>query len=296
MSIPVVEIVGIVGAGFMGSGIAEAVVLSGLPAFMYEPEGAVLDRSHEQIAASLDRAVARDKLTPDAAADGLARATFTTDLSDLLDCDLVIEAVTEDEPIKTDLFRRLDATLPQATILASNTSSIPIANLAAATSRSDRVVGIHFFSPVPVMKLCEIVPALTTRADVVASAEAFVRRIGKQPIRCKDRAGFLVNILLIPYLLSAVRLYEQGIASRDDIDGAMILGCGHPMGPLALCDLIGLDIIDGICASLYAEHKLTEYAAPPLLRRMVACGHLGRKTGQGFYDYAGVPSHSATAR
>jgi len=283
-----VERVGIVGAGFMGSGIAESATVSGLRAFVYEPDLAVVEQSHERVAASLDRAVSRGKLEPEAAADALARASFTTELDDLLGCELVIEAVTEDERIKTEVFRRLDASMPPEVILASNTSSIPIATLAAATTRPDRVLGTHFFSPVPVMKLAEIVPALTTSLDAVTAAETFVRQIGKQPIRCKDRAGFVVNVLLIPYLLSAVRLYEEGIATREDIDHGMTLGCGHPMGPLALCDFIGLDVIGGICASLYEEHKRDEYAAPPLLRRMVASGHLGRKTGHGFYEYAAV--------
>ena len=282
------ETVGIVGAGFMGSGIAESTIVAGLRAVVYEPEAAPLERSRQRVAASLDRAVNRGKLEPDAATDALQRSTFTTGLVDLLGCDLVIEAVTEDERIKIEVFHRLDATIPPDAILASNTSSIPIANVAAATSRPDRVLGLHFFAPVAAMNLVEVVPTLATSADVVSVAEDFVRLIGKQPIRCKDRAGFLVNVLLIPYLVSAVMLYEDGVAAREDIDDAIKLGCGHPMGLLALCDFIGLDIIHGICASLYEEHKRDEYAAPPLLRRMVSSGHLGRKTGRGFYEYPAV--------
>jgi 3-hydroxybutyryl-CoA dehydrogenase len=280
-----VDAVGIVGAGFMGSGIAESAMVAGLRALVYEPDGDVLEPSRERIAGSLEQAVDRGTLDSAAASDALARSSFTTTLEDLLVCELVIEAVTEDQQIKADVFRQLDAAMPGDAILASNTSSIPIANLAAATRRPGRVLGLHFFSPVPAMRLVEIVPALTTDPEAVNVAEAFVRRIGKQAIRCKDRAGFVVNVLLIPYLIAAIRLYEEGVASREDIDEAMTLGCRHPMGPLALCDLIGLDVIEGICASLYEEHKRDEYAAPPLLRRMVTSGHLGRKSGHGFYDH-----------
>jgi 3-hydroxybutyryl-CoA dehydrogenase len=280
-----VDAVGIVGAGFMGSGIAESAMVAGLRALVYEPDGDVLEPSRERIAGSLEQAVDRGTLDSAAASDALARSSFTTTLEDLLVCELVIEAVTEDQQVKADVFRQLDAAMPGDAILASNTSSIPIANLAAATRRPGRVLGLHFFSPVPAMRLVEIVPALTTDPEAVNVAEAFVRRIGKQAIRCKDRAGFVVNVLLIPYLIAAIRLYEEGVASREDIDEAMTLGCRHPMGPLALCDLIGLDVIEGICASLYEEHKRDEYAAPPLLRRMVTSGHLGRKSGHGFYDH-----------
>jgi 3-hydroxybutyryl-CoA dehydrogenase len=197
----------------------------------------------------------------------------------------VIEAVIEDEAVKTRVFRALDEIMPAEAILASNTSSIPIAGLAAATRRPDRVLGLHFFSPVPVMKLVEIVKGLDTAEETVQRAEAFVEAIGKQPIRTKDRSGFIVNMLLVPYLMAAVRMYSEGFAAREDIDHGMKLGAGHPMGPLELCDFIGLDVLYAVCDSLYEEFKLPEYAPPPLMKRMVVSGHLGRKTGRGFYEY-----------
>jgi 3-hydroxybutyryl-CoA dehydrogenase len=280
--------VGIVGAGMMGSGIAEAVAVAGLRAIVYEPEHATLERSYERIEASLEKAVGRRKVQPDAAAEALDAIVHTTCIEDLLEAEFVIEAVTEHEATKTAVFRALDELIGPDVILASNTSSIPITTLAAATARPQRVVGLHFFSPVPVMGVVEIVPGLQTSEEVVVEAEAFARRVGKHAIRSKDRAGFLVNALLIPYLVAAVRLYDDGLATREDIDDGMRLGCGHPMGPLALCDFIGLDVIDGICTSMYDEFRRDEYSPPPLLRRMVCAGRLGRKTGRGFYDHAPV--------
>jgi 3-hydroxybutyryl-CoA dehydrogenase len=282
------QIVGIVGAGMMGSGIAEAVAVAGLRAIVYEPSVAPLERSRERIEASLERAVARGKVQPDVAGDARHAIVHTTHIEDLLGADFVIEAVTEDEAIKTAVFRELDELVGPDVILASNTSSIPITTLAAATAHPHRVLGLHFFSPVPVMGLVEIVPGLQTREDIVLAAEEFAGRVGKHAIRSKDRAGFLVNALLIPYLVAAVRLYDDGLATREDIDDGMRLGCGHPMGPLTLCDFIGLDVIHGICTSMYDEFRRDEYSPPPLLLRMVAAGHLGRKTGHGFYDYAPV--------
>jgi 3-hydroxybutyryl-CoA dehydrogenase len=280
------DTVGIVGAGQMGSGIAEVVAVAGARALVHEPQDAPLHGSEERIAASLAKAVDRGKLAPQAAAEAADRITFTTQIDDLARCQLVVEAVTEDRAIKCDVFRRLDERLPRAVILASNTSSIPITTLAQATSRPDRVLGLHFFSPVPVMTLVEIVPGYATSPDVIEATEGFARQLGKHAIRSKDRAGFVVNLLLIPYLVGAVHLYDAGHATREDIDDAMTLGCGHPMGPLTLCDFIGLDVIDGICACLYEEYGREEFAAPPLLRRMVAAGALGRKAGRGFYEYA----------
>jgi 3-hydroxybutyryl-CoA dehydrogenase len=280
------QTVGIVGAGLMGSGIAEACAVAGIRVVVHEPQSAPLARSRERISASLDKAVARGKCSPPAAADALRRIVHTTTLEDLAGCELVVEAVTEDEAIKTGVFRRLDAMFDPGVILASNTSSIPITTLAAATSHAERVLGLHFFSPVPVMKLVEIVVALDTSAEAVVRAQGFVEAIGKTPIRTKDRSGFIVNMLLVPYLMAAVRMYEDGFASREDIDTGMKLGAAHPMGPLTLCDFIGLDVLYAVCDSLYEEFKRPEYAPPPLLKRMVVSGHHGRKTGRGFYDYS----------
>jgi 3-hydroxybutyryl-CoA dehydrogenase len=277
--------VGVVGAGFMGSGIAESAARAGLEVHVHEPEEAPLERSRSRIASSVERAVRGGKLDTAQAKALIERITFSTDLESLGESNLVIEAIVEDEAAKARLFRALDETMPAEAILASNTSSIPIAGLAAATGRPDRVLGLHFFSPVPVMKLVEIVKGLDTTDETMQRAEAFVEAIGKQPIRTKDRSGFIVNMLLVPYLMAAVRMYSEGFASREDIDHGMKLGAGHPMGPLELCDFIGLDVLYAVCDSLYEEFKRPEYAPPPLMKRMVVSGHLGRKTGRGFYEY-----------
>lgn len=280
-----ISVVGVVGAGFMGSGIGESVAAAGKQVLLYEPEPAPLERSRQSLEASVGKAVSRGKLSPDQATGLVNRVRYTTTFTDLKRADAVIEAVTENPDVKRELFARLDDQLPDARFLASNTSSIPLAELASWTARPDRVLGLHFFSPVPIMKLVEVVVALDTAEATVTAAEQFALEISKQPIRTKDRAGFIVNMLLASYLMAAVRMYEEGFASREDIDTAMQLGCGHPMGPLSLCDFIGLDIMDAVCNSLYDEFKRPEYAAPPLLKRMVASGHLGRKTGRGFYGY-----------
>ena len=277
--------VGIVGAGFMGSGIAESAASAGIDVTVFEPDASPLKRSRERLATSVDRAVQRGKLTAGDAERLTARIAYSTDFSDLDGVDAVLEAVTEDPRVKGQLFQRLDGALPDAKFLASNTSSIPIAELAAWTDRPDRVIGLHFFSPVPVMKLVEVVVALDTSPGTVEVAESFASEMGKRPIRTKDRSGFIVNMLLVPYLMAAVRMYEDGFATREDIDDGMRLGCGHPMGPLTLCDFIGLDVLYAICDSLYEEFKRPEYAPTPLLKRMVVSGHHGRKTGKGFYDY-----------
>ncbi|HEY5187893.1 MAG TPA: 3-hydroxybutyryl-CoA dehydrogenase [Solirubrobacteraceae bacterium] len=280
-----VTAIGVVGAGFMGSGIAESAAGSGVHAIVYEPEAAPLRRSRIALKTSVARAVSRGKFSEQDGADLIARIHYTSELDELDEVDAVVEAVTEDPRVKGKLFADLDKRLPDARFLASNTSSIPIAELAAWTQRPDRVVGLHFFSPVPVMKLVEVVVALDTAEETVAVAEAFAGQIGKQAIRTKDRSGFIVNMLLVPYLMAAVRMYEDGFASREDIDEGMRLGCGHPMGPLTLCDFIGLDVLYAVCNSLYEEFKRPEYAPPPLLKRMVVSGHHGRKAGRGFYDY-----------
>jgi 3-hydroxybutyryl-CoA dehydrogenase len=277
--------VGIVGAGFMGSGIAESAARAGVDVTLHEPEQAPLDRSKGRIEQSVARAVKRGKLTDEDATQLAGRIAWTRSFDDLGGCDLVVEAVVEDVQVKGKVFQRLDALLPEA-ILASNTSSIPIAQLASWTQDPARVLGLHFFSPVPVMKLVEIVVGLDTDADIVEQAARFSEQIGKHPIRTKDRSGFIVNMLLVPYLMAAVRMYEEGFASREDIDEGMKLGAGHPMGPLTLCDFIGLDVLYAVCDSLYEEFKRPEYAPPPLLKRMVMSGHHGRKSGRGFYEYA----------
>jgi 3-hydroxybutyryl-CoA dehydrogenase len=295
MSIQAVTAVGVAGAGFMGSGIAEAVARAGIHATLYEPESAPLERSRERIEQSVARAVGRGKLTDADAARLIGRIGWTRDLADLAGADVVIEAVLEDLDVKRELFARLDAAVPGARMLASNTSSIPIASLAAATTRPERVCGLHFFSPVPVMRLVEIVTGLDTSLETIAAADAFAAQVDKTAVRTKDRAGFIVNFLLVPYLMAAVRMLEDGFASREDVDAGMRLGCGHPMGPLELSDFIGLDVLQAVCDSLYDEFKRAEYAPPALLRRMVAAGRLGRKSGRGFYDYAPTPARERTA-
>jgi 3-hydroxybutyryl-CoA dehydrogenase len=281
------EAVGVVGAGFMGSGIAESAARAGLKVTLHEPDGAPLERSRGRIGSSVERAVEGGKLSATEAAALVDRIEWTTDLDGLGGADVVVEAVVEDAALKGNVFQTLDRRLGEDVILASNTSSIPIAQLASWTDHPQRVLGLHFFSPVPVMKLVEVVVALDTDPAVVERAEDFARTLGKHPIRTKDRSGFIVNMLLVPYLMAAVRMYEDGFASREDIDEGMRLGCGHPMGPLTLCDFIGLDVLYAVCDSLYEEFKRPEYAPPPLLKRMVVSGHHGRKTGRGFYEYDG---------
>jgi 3-hydroxybutyryl-CoA dehydrogenase len=281
------EAVGVVGAGFMGSGIAESAARAGLAVILHEPDEAPLERSRGRIDSSVSRAVERGKLTPDEAQALVGRISWTTDPDALAGSGVVVEAVVEDAELKGRVFQTLDHLLGEDVILASNTSSIPIAQLASWTDHPQRVLGLHFFSPVPVMRLVEVVVALDTDADVIERAEDFARRLGKRPIRTKDRSGFIVNMLLVPYLMAAVRMYEDGFASREDIDEGMRLGCGHPMGPLTLCDFIGLDVLYAVCDSLYEEFKRPEYAPPPLLKRMVVSGHHGRKSGRGFYEYEG---------
>jgi 3-hydroxybutyryl-CoA dehydrogenase len=279
--------VGVVGAGFMGSGIAESAARAGLAVKLYEPDEAPLERSRGRIETSVARAIEGGKLSAEEASALVERVEWTTDPDALVGAGVVVEAVIEDAALKGQIFQTLDRLLGEDVILASNTSSIPIAQLASWTDRPQRVLGLHFFSPVPVMKLVEVVVALDTDAGVVERAEDFARRLGKHPIRTKDRSGFIVNMLLVPYLMAGVRMYEDGFASREDIDEGMRLGCGHPMGPLTLCDFIGLDVLYAVCDSLYEEFKRPEYAPPPLLKRMVVSGHHGRKTGRGFYEYDG---------
>lgn len=279
--------IGVVGCGLMGSGIAEVCARAGLDVVVAEAGGGAAEAGTARIAGSLDRAVARGKLTDGERAAALARLTVTDRLEDMADRDLVIEAVAEDEEAKTEVFTRLDAIVrrPDA-ILATNTSSIPVIRLARATSRPWQVVGLHFFNPVPVLPLIELVPTLLTGADTVERVTAFAAGpLGKEVIQVRDQAGFVVNALLVPYLLSAVRMVESGRASAEDVDRGMVLGCAHPLGPLALADLIGLDTTRAIAASLYEEYKEPLYSPPPLLARMVDAGLLGRKSGRGFHRY-----------
>lgn len=282
-----IERVGVVGAGLMGSGIAEVCARAGLDVMVREVDAGACERGRDRIVGSLDRGVRSGKLGEEARDAAIARLSFTSDFADFADRQLVVEAVIEDESLKTSVFKELDrhVTDPQA-ILASNTSSIPIMKLGIATARPEQVIGIHFFNPVPVLRLVELVTSLLTSTDTASRAEAFAAEaLHKRVIRSQDRAGFIVNALLIPYLLSAIRMMESGFATADDIDSGMVEGCNHPMGPLRLADLIGLDTTMAVAESLYAEFKEPLYAAPPLLSRMVEAGLLGRKTGRGFYDY-----------
>ena len=281
-----VRTVGVVGCGLMGSGIVEVVARAGADVTVTEPTEELLRAGRERIERSVRRAVDRGKLD---AAEGdavLGRIVGTTDLASLGSCDVVIEAATENLDAKLEVFRTLGVAAGPDVVLASNTSSIPIVELAVASGRPDRVVGMHFFNPPPVMALLELTPALTTSEETVALARAFAERLGKTVVVAKDHAGFIVNRLLIPYLNDAASLYDQGFATREDIDAAISLGLAHPMGPLTLMDLIGIDTIVQIGEVLVREFGESRYAAPPVLRRMVAAGRLGRKSGAGFYDYA----------
>jgi 3-hydroxybutyryl-CoA dehydrogenase len=284
-----IDRVGVVGAGFMGSGIAESAAKAGIAVVLHEPDPAALERSRARMEGSLERAARGGKLTETDIGEVLGRVSWSEEIDALADCELVVEAVYEDPDVKGPLFRTLDEMLSDTAVLASNTSSIPIAQLASWTSHPERVLGLHFFSPVPVMKLVEIVVGLDSAPEFVQRAERFAGDIGKTAIITKDRSGFIVNMLLVPYLMAAVRMFEEHFASREDIDEGMKLGAGHPMGPLTLCDFIGLDVLYAVCDSLYEEFKRPEYAPPPLLKRMVVSGHHGRKSGRGFYEYAPAP-------
>ncbi|HET7690853.1 MAG TPA: 3-hydroxybutyryl-CoA dehydrogenase [Nocardioidaceae bacterium] len=281
------ERIGVVGAGQMGAGIAEVCARSGLDVMVCESSELSANAARKRVEGSLDRAARRGKLTDETHARAVGGLTYTADLDALGDRDIVIEAVYEDPAAKLEVLARLDKVVPPEVILASNTSSIPIINLAMATERAERVVGLHFFNPVPVMPLVEVVPSLRTSVETVEAVTALVTSaLGKQVIRAKDRAGFVVNSLLVPYLLSAIRMLESGYASAGDVDAGMRLGCAHPMGPLELADLIGLDTVKAIAESMYDEFKEPTFAPPALLLRMVEARHLGRKTGTGFFEYA----------
>jgi 3-hydroxybutyryl-CoA dehydrogenase len=283
---------GVVGCGLMGSGIVEVLARAGIEVVYLEPTEALLERGRERIEASTARAVERGKLDPGEREAILARTAGVVDVGGFADVDLVIEAATEQEPAKVEIFDAVDRVVRPDVVLASNTSSIPIATLGAATSRPDRVIGLHFFNPPPVMSLIEVTPSLLTSEATVSFARSFGERLGKTTVLAKDQAGFLVNRLLIPYLLSAIRLLQDGVATREDIDASIALGLNHPMGPLRLSDLIGLDTIAQIADVLFREFRDAAFAPPPLLSRMVTVGRLGRKSGAGFYEYGPVEAES----
>jgi 3-hydroxybutyryl-CoA dehydrogenase len=284
--------VGVVGGGLMGSGIAEVCASAGLRTRLAEINDDALEAARARIQRSLDRGRAGGKLSDADVARILARLDLTTDRDHFRDCDIVVEAIREHLGDKQEMFADLDRIVPGHAILASNTSALPIIDIASATRRPERVVGTHFFNPAPVMKLLELVRSVATDDATMAGTRAFGDLLGKRMILAQDRAGFIVNLLLIPFLTQAVRMHESGFASRDDIDAGMRLGCGHPMGPLELLDHVGLDTTLSVCEALHAEYAKEEYAPPPVLRRMVSAGWLGKKSGRGFYTYAGDGTRS----
>jgi 3-hydroxybutyryl-CoA dehydrogenase len=283
----VIERIAVVGGGTMGAGIAEVSARSGADVLVFEINDEALEAARSRVESSLARAVRGGRLEAAERDAVLGRLQWVTDYADLHDRELVIEAAPENEDLKFSIFRTLDEAVQPGAILASNTSSIPLVKMAAVTKRPSQVVGVHFFNPVPVLPLVEIVQSLLTSAETLEAVTTFAeKQLGKTTIRSKDRAGFVVNALLIPYILSAVRMMESGFASAEDIDEGMVKGCAHPMGPLHLADLIGLDTCAAVATSMYAEFKEPLFAPPPLLLRMCEAGLLGRKTGQGFFSYA----------
>ncbi len=278
--------VGVVGCGLMGSGIAQVSAQAGYDVTVREITDDLFQRGYKRIAGSLDKFVEKQKMTAAERDTVLGRIKGTTKLADLKDCDLVIEAAIENFAEKTKIYRELDGVCGHKTIFASNTSSLSIGDMAAVTKRQDRFCGLHFFNPVPIMKLVEVVRSIDTSEETYQTAKAFAESTGKTVVTAKDTPGFVVNLLLVPYLLDAVRALEAGVASKEDIDNGMKLGCGHPMGPLTLLDFVGLDTTYYIAEIMFAEFKDTRYAAPPLLKRMVNAGYNGRKSGRGFYNYS----------
>jgi 3-hydroxybutyryl-CoA dehydrogenase len=284
-----ISTVGVLGCGLMGNGIAQVAAAAGYTTLVREVAQPPLDKGKASITKSLDKFVEKGKMTAADRDATLGRLTFTTDLSGLSTCDIIIEAVTEDLDLKNGMWRELDGLCPAPTIFASNTSSLTIAAMAAATRRADRFVGLHFFNPVPLMPLVEVVRTVTTSQATFDRAFAFGRSLGKEAVAAKDNSGFIVNLLLVPYLLDAIRALEQGVGSTVDIDNAMKLGCGYPMGPLTLLDFVGNDTTYKIAEIMFAEYREKRYAPPPLLKRMVLAGMYGRKSGKGFYDYSATP-------
>ncbi len=271
----------------MGSGIAEVAATHGFDVIVREVDQASADKGRGRIEKSLERAVSKEKISPEDRDAALGRLTFTTEVADLAPCDIVIEAIVEDLEVKNALFGELDGLCGPDTIFASNTSSLTITDMAANTDRADRFVGLHFFNPVPVMKLVEVVRTIATSDETFDRAFAFSKKLGKVPIAAKDNSGFVVNLLLVPYMLDAIRQLERGVASIEDIDTGMVLGCGYPMGPFTLCDFVGIDTLYKISEIMFDEYREERYAPPPLLKRIVAMGRYGRKSGQGFYDWSG---------
>lgn len=282
-----IERAGVVGAGQMGAGIAEVCARAGVDVLVFEPTDALITAGRARILKSLERGVSAGKITERERDAAVGRLQFTTDLADLADRQLVIEAIIEDETVKSQIFAELDTVITDMdAVLASNTSSIPIMKLAAATQNPSRVLGLHFFNPVPVLPLVELVATLVTSDAALARTEEFANAVlGKQVVRCSDRSGFVVNALLVPYLLSAIRMVEAGFATIDDVDKAVVAGLSHPMGPLRLSDLVGLDTLKLIADKMFEEFKEPHYGPPPLLLRMVEAGMLGKKSGRGFYTY-----------
>jgi 3-hydroxybutyryl-CoA dehydrogenase len=276
----------VIGCGLMGSGIAQVAAQAGFQTVVVEANQELLDRGLGGIKRTLEGLVARAKLDERAVDDALGRLKGATSFDALKDVDLVIEAITENQPLKNETFAKLDASCPPHALLASNTSSCNVTAMAAATKRPGQVLGLHFFNPVPLMKLVEVVQSILTDDKTIAAAYEWVQAVGKVPVKTKDSTAFIVNRLLVPYLLDAIRIYEGGLASLEDIDQAMKLGCGYPMGPFTLLDLVGLDTTMFVAEVMFEEYRESRYAPPPLLKRMVMAGHLGRKSGKGFYDYA----------
>jgi len=282
--------VGVVGLGLMGSGIAQVCAQAGLPTVAREVDAGLVEKGLGRIRKFLDDGVAKGKVEAAVRDQTLANLKGTTQIADLADCDLVIEAIVENLDAKRALFTELDKVASPGAIFASNTSSLSVTEMAAMTKRPGRFIGLHFFNPVPLMKLVEVVSTIVTEPAVLEEGKAFVGQIGKTPVTARDTTGFVVNRLLVPYLLDAIRMLEAGVASREDIDNAMKLGCGYPMGPLTLLDFVGLDTTYYIANIMFDEFKEPSFAPPPLLKRMVLAGHHGKKSGRGFYDYSGGKS------
>ncbi len=280
-----IQLIGVVGCGLMGSGIAQVAAQSGYEVIVREVNQELLDAGMKRIKAVLDKDVAKGKISPDDYNATIGRLHPTVELEPMADADIVIEVIVEQIAAKRELFAALDRICKPQTIFATNTSSLPVTEVAAATKRPDRVAGLHFFNPVPVMKLVELVRALSTSQETLFTLQEFGERLGKTVVQAQDTPGFIVNRLLVPYLLDAIRCYSEGLASREDIDNGMKLGASHPMGPLTLSDFIGLDTLYYVANVLFDEYKESRFAPPPLLRRMVLAGMLGKKSGKGFYDY-----------